>query len=75
MNTFARRDPQLFGSIGAEARHYLRVSIAPALNDLKHSLSACTWRPLFVDFSSSFRKTKTYVNQSPCQRNGAASRR
>jgi hypothetical protein len=75
MNTFARRDAQLFASIGTEARHYLRLSIGAALNDLKLSLSACAWRPMFVDFTSSFRKTETYDNQSPCQRNGAASRR
>ena len=31
MNTFARRHPQLFAGIGAEAWQYLRLSIAIAL--------------------------------------------
>lgn len=62
MNTFSRRDTQSFGSIGGAARRYLRLAIASALDDLKLSLSACAWRPMFVDFSGSFRKTKTYVN-------------
>ena len=71
MNQFATRNQQSFGSIGAEAQHYLQLSIATALDDLKLSLGACTWRPLFVDFSSSFRKTKTFV-QAPCPERSAS---
>lgn len=75
MNQLATRNQPSFGSIGAEAQHYLRLSIATALDDLKRILNACAWHPMFVDFSSSFRKAKTYVNQSHCQRSSAASRR